>query len=317
MKKIIYVLIALVSLSAMSYGQITVLHWRDSSTIMVPVKAEPVKAAKFLTPTMILDANPTSGTARLTLSGTAGIKGGNIFVDTANVAKIFGSYCGSDVSNGTPRFTVGTAIGTGSGQTYLDTIYIGTSLLIDHNKYISGSSIIADKSNGTARVTVGTSAGTGAGNFWADSCHLGLTTLAGKATADSLRINGRGMVNMNAVVSQFAIKAGNDVGFALGLYRYGSTTPVAQIDTNGFLKASTVTRGTKTFTYATKVDTNTSAVGVRAGDIVIVTPVVNTASDTTSIRNLWIQKISSDTIFVIQTTSGTVTKPSYNWFVLK
>jgi hypothetical protein len=142
-------------------------------------------------------------------------------------------------------------------------------------------------------------------------------TITGKATIDSLKLNGRGMVRMNAIVSQFAIKANNDVGFCLGLYRYGSTTPVAQIDTNGFLKASTVTRGTKTFTYAVKVDTNTSAVGVRTGDIVIVTPVVNTASDTTSIKALWVQKITSDTIFVIQTTSGAVVKPSYNWFVVK
>jgi hypothetical protein len=142
-------------------------------------------------------------------------------------------------------------------------------------------------------------------------------TFTGKATSDSLKLNGRGMVRMNAIVSQFAIKANNDVGFCLGLYRYGSTTPVAQFDTNGFMKGSAVVRGTKTFTYAVKVDTNVSAVGVRTGDIVVVTPVVNTASDTTSIRNLWIQKITSDTIFVIQTTSGAVTKPSYNWLVIK
>jgi hypothetical protein len=228
MKRIIFLLIVLVSLSAMSYGQITVLHWRDSSTIMVPVKAEPVKAAKFLTPTMILDANPTSGTARLTLSGTAGIKGGNIFVDTANVAKIFGSYCGSDVSNGTPRFTVGTAIGTGSGQTYLDTIYIGTSLLIDHNKYISGSSIIADKSNGTARVTVGTSAGTGAGNFWADSCHLGVTTFSGKLAVTGAYIAG---------VDSFLTTATADTVVISGI----TTTSVFAI--NG-----------KTFNYSTAID---------------------------------------------------------------
>lgn len=62
---------------------------------------------------------------------------------------------------------------------------------------------------------------------------IGAVTSSGKSTLDSLKVNGRLMVGMNATTGQTAFKASNAVADIAQYFRSASATAVASIDTAG------------------------------------------------------------------------------------
>jgi hypothetical protein len=119
-------------------------------------------------------SNATSGYTTLYQNGLKSNSASPTFTGTVTHT---GNFI-SATSNGTPRVTVGTVAGTGSGNFVCDTASIGTATIATAKKLTHTGTFISDKNNGTARFTVGSSAGTGAGNFIADTATLGAVTVA-------------------------------------------------------------------------------------------------------------------------------------------
>ncbi len=71
----------------------------------------------------------------------------------------------------------------------------------------------------------------------------------------------------------------------------------------GTMTGSATMRGTKTFAYAAKEDTLVVS-GFASGDHLLLTPLINSAGDTTGFKALWVRRMTTDTAFVMQTTSA-------------
>jgi len=175
---------------------------------------------------------------------------------------------------------------------------------------------ISATSNGTPRVTVGSVAGTGSGNFIADTITSGRINATNKSNIDSLVVDGRLGVGMSATSGQAVIKASATVANALELYRGSSTTAVMKVDTSGTINGVALVRGTGTFTAGANEDTLVVS-GFASGDILVVSPVINAAADTTGFKSLFVRSVTTDTAFVLQVTAGNLNATKYNYWRVK
>jgi hypothetical protein len=112
MKKIIFALLAIVVFTSISNGQITTLRWRDSSSVMVPVKPEPIKVAG-VTVTGATSLGATTITNALTVTGGL-VAGVDSFLTTSLVdtIQILGVTTTSIFTFANKTFDYSTAIDT-------------------------------------------------------------------------------------------------------------------------------------------------------------------------------------------------------------
>lgn len=132
------------------------------------------------------------GRARATVGTSAGTGAGklyagdSIYVATSlfadanrnlSVGKVTGSYAISDVADGRPRFTVGTSAGTGLGKTYLDSIYVGTTLFCDDSRNLTAGTYNGQTVSSAASLT-GTLSVSGKTTFGENGTNYTLHTIA-------------------------------------------------------------------------------------------------------------------------------------------
>ena len=89
----------------------------------------------------------------------------------------------------------------------------------------------------------------------------------------------------------------------------------APSDSSVFTRAITAdgrVRGVKTFAHAAAVDTLVVS-GFTTSTYLQLTPVWNSAGDTTGFKSIWVKSIKQDTAFVLQTTSGAYVAIHYDW----
>lgn len=157
--------------------------------------------------------------------------------------------------------------------------------------YWNGSSLITQAifSGNDNGLTLGSVPGVGTNGFYCGS------------------ISGNGTLFMRAT---------NAVANIIDMRRSGSETAIFQMDTAGRPAFSNKVRGQKTFAHAANVDTLV-VVGIAPTDYVNVTPVITSSSDTTGFKTLFVKSVTTDTVFIIQTTSAAYVAVKYNWWIVK
>ena len=281
MKKII-LLIVLITFSATSYSQIKVATFRDSSGTIVPVKAEQIKVIGVVSSGVV-----TAG----------GVITGNATAANPIVGTSTSGYMNFSATSPSTNLSVGYELKSYGGKEWW---------LVDNT---DGSFNVYDKDNLVYAVSFAKT--TGAATFNSTVGAIGFNS-SGASTLNSLSVTNGTALNTLTASGAVTLSSTLSAG-ATGVTTF---TASGAVTLSSALIGNALIRGQKAFGHAAKVDTLVVS-GIKSGDYFVVSPVLTSASDTTGFKTLWVKSVTTDTVFVIQTTSAAYIATKYNYFLIR